>query len=182
MRCLIWGAGAIGGTLGAYLARAGHDVTLVDTAPEHVAAVNRSGLTISGPIAAFTTPPLAAFTPDTLRGTWDTIILATKAHHTETAARALAPHLTRAGCVVSAQNGLNELAIAEVTVIESHVEFGAVSVECRRGIESMRIRRKLRRRCDRPRLSNRGTGAQKQQNNKQIDTFHGSSFYSRRRN
>ena len=30
MRCLIWGAGAIGGTLGAYLARAGHDVTMVD--------------------------------------------------------------------------------------------------------------------------------------------------------
>jgi len=27
---LIWGAGAIGGVVGAYLARAGHDVTLVD--------------------------------------------------------------------------------------------------------------------------------------------------------
>ena len=27
---LIWGAGAIGGTLGAYLARAGEDVLLVD--------------------------------------------------------------------------------------------------------------------------------------------------------
>jgi len=30
MRALIWGAGAIGGTLGAYLARAGHDITFVD--------------------------------------------------------------------------------------------------------------------------------------------------------
>ena len=27
--------------------------------------------------------------------------------------RALLPHLTAAGCVISAQNGLNELAIAE---------------------------------------------------------------------
>src|SRR6266853_2031172 len=67
VRSLVWGAGAIGGTLGASLARAGHDVTLVDTVAEHVAAVNRSGLTISGPIAAFTAP-LPAFTPDTLHG------------------------------------------------------------------------------------------------------------------
>jgi 2-dehydropantoate 2-reductase len=128
MRCLVWGAGAIGGTLGAYLARAGHDVTLVDTVSEHVAAVNRSGLTISGPIAAFTTP-LPAFTPDTLQGAWDTIILATKAQHTEGAARALLPHLTPAGCVVSAQNGLNELTIARVVgearTVGAFVNFGA---------------------------------------------------------
>ena len=131
-RCLVWGAGAIGGTLGASLARAGHDVTLVDTVSEHVAAVNRSGLAISGPIAAFTTP-LPAFTPDALRGAWDTIILATKAHHTETAARALLPHLTTAGCVVSAQNGLNELAIAgvvgEARTVGAFVNFGADYLE-----------------------------------------------------
>ena len=132
MKFLVWGAGAIGGTLGAYLARAGHDVTLVDTVAEHVAAINRSGLTISGPVAAFTAP-LPAFTPDTLRGAWDTIILATKAHHTETAARALLPHLTPAGCVVSAQNGLNELAIAaalgEARTVGAFVNFGADYLE-----------------------------------------------------
>lgn len=131
-RWLVWGAGAIGGTLGAYLARAGHDVTLVDTAAEHVAALNRSGLTISGPIAAFTTP-LPAFTPDTLHGAWDTIILATKAHHTEAAARALLTHLTPAGCVVSAQNGLNELTIAAVVgaarTVGAFVNFGADYLE-----------------------------------------------------
>ena len=55
-----------------------------------------------------------AFTPETLTGSWDTIVLATKAHHTDVAVRALVPHLTAGGCVVSAQNGLNELAIAEV--------------------------------------------------------------------
>jgi 2-dehydropantoate 2-reductase len=133
-RCLVWGAGAIGGTLGAYLARAGHDVTLVDTVAEHVAVINRSGLTISGPIATFTASA-PAFTPATLRGggAWDTIILATKAHHTETAARALLPHLTPAGCVVSAQNGLNELAIAEVVgearTVGAFVNFGADYME-----------------------------------------------------
>jgi 2-dehydropantoate 2-reductase len=131
-RCLVWGAGAIGGTVGAYLARAGHDVTLVDTVAEHVNAINRSGLGITGPIATFTTP-LPAFTPDTLHGEWDTIVLATKAHHTEAAVRALLPHLTAAGCVVSAQNGLNELTIAEVVgearTVGAFVNFGADYLE-----------------------------------------------------
>jgi 2-dehydropantoate 2-reductase len=131
-RCLVWGAGAIGGTLGAYLARAGHDVTLVDIVAEHVTAINRSGLTISGPIATFTTR-LPAFTPDTLQGAWDTIILATKAQHTEAAARALLPHLTPTGCVVSAQNGLNELTIAavvgEARTVGAFVNFGADYLE-----------------------------------------------------
>jgi 2-dehydropantoate 2-reductase len=131
-RCLVWGAGAIGGTLGAYLARAGHDVTLVDIVAEHVAAINRSGLTISGPIATFTTR-LPAFMPDTLQGAWDTVILATKAQHTAAAARALLPHLTPTGCVVSAQNGLNELAIAaavgEARTVGAFVNFGADYLE-----------------------------------------------------
>ena len=48
---LIWGAGAIGGTLGAYWARAGIPVLLVDIVPEHVEACRTTGLAISGPIA-----------------------------------------------------------------------------------------------------------------------------------
>ena len=131
-RCLVWGAGAIGGTMGAFLARAGHDVTLVDTVPEHVAVIRRSGIRITGPIAGFSTP-LPAFTPDTLSGTWDMIILATKAHHTPAAARALLPHLDPAGCVISAQNGLNELTIAEVVgegrTVGAFVNFGADYLE-----------------------------------------------------
>ena len=34
MRILVWGAGAIGGSMAAYLVRAGHDITVVDTAAE----------------------------------------------------------------------------------------------------------------------------------------------------
>jgi len=43
-RVLVWGAGAIGGTMGAHLARAGHDATLVDNVADHVDAINRDGL------------------------------------------------------------------------------------------------------------------------------------------
>jgi 2-dehydropantoate 2-reductase len=131
-RCLVWGAGAIGGTLGAYLARAGHDITLVDAATDHVNAINANGLRITGPITEFTVR-LTARPPDRLTGSWDTIILATKAQHTEAAARALLPHLTPAGCVVSAQNGLNELTIAavvgEARTVGAFVNFGADYLE-----------------------------------------------------
>ena len=132
MRFLIWGAGAIGGTMGAYLARAGHDVTLVDTVDEHVSAIRRSGLRITGPLAEFT-QAVPAFTPAALSGQWDTILLATKAHHTGAAVRALQPHLSADGCVISAQNGLNELEIASVVgaarTVGAFVNFGADYIE-----------------------------------------------------
>ena len=131
-RTLVWGAGAIGGTLGAYLARAGADVTMVDNVADHVDAVRRDGLRITGPIDTFTVR-VPAFTPQTISGTWDEIVLATKAHHTPDAVRALAPHLAAGGHVVSAQNGLNELAIAEVVgaarTVGAFVNFGADYLE-----------------------------------------------------
>ena len=132
MRFLVWGAGAIGGTMGAWLARAGHDVTLVDNVDEHVAAINRQGLRITGPIAEFV-QRMPAFTPATVRGEWETIMLATKAHHTEAATRALLPYLSAQGCVISAQNGLNEIAIAGIVgakrTVGAFVNFGADYLE-----------------------------------------------------
>src|SRR6185437_10269330 len=73
-RILVWGAGAIGGTFAAYLRRAGLDVTVVDANTAHVQAIRERGLTITGPIEAFT-QPLPAHTTDKLAGVWDTIFL-----------------------------------------------------------------------------------------------------------
>lgn len=131
-RCLVWGAGAIGGTLGAHLARAGHEVTFVDTASEHVDAINRTGLRVMGPVAEFTVR-IPACTPAMVQGEWATVILATKAQHTEAATRALHPHLAAGGCVISAQNGLNELTIAPIVgeprTVGAFVNFGADYLE-----------------------------------------------------
>jgi len=132
VKVLVWGAGAIGGTLGAYFARAGHDVTLVDVVTEHVRAISRDGLNITGPIETFTAK-VPAFTPAELTGEWSCVLLCTKAQHTEEAVGALSPHLTEDGFVVSVQNGLNELALAdalgEARVVGSFVNFGADYLE-----------------------------------------------------
>ena len=128
MKVLVWGAGAIGGTLGAYFARAGHDITLVDTVTEHVEAITNQGLSITGPIEAFSVR-VPAFTPAELTGQWACVLLCTKAQHTGTALSALRLHLTESGYVVSVQNGLNELTLAdalgEARVLGSFVNFGA---------------------------------------------------------
>src|SRR5260221_13747523 len=129
---LIWGAGAIGGTIGAYLARAGHKIVLVDIVPEHVAAISGPGLRIEGPVEEFTVTAPAA-TPDLLSGRFSRVLLCVKAQHTAGAARALLPFLAEDGYVVSAQNGLNELTIAEIVgakrTIGAFVNFGADYLE-----------------------------------------------------
>ncbi len=125
---VIWGAGAIGGTLGAHWARAGHDVLLVDTVAEHVEACRTTGLTIFGPVAEFTQVVPAA-TPAELTGTYSRIVLAVKAQATAAALPVLAPHLAPDGFVFSAQNGLNEIEIAEAVgaarTMGCFVNFGA---------------------------------------------------------
>jgi len=110
---LIWGAGAIGGILGAYWARAGIAVLMVDIVEDHVRACRTSGLNLTGPVEAFR-QVVPSVTPAELTGRYSTIVLAVKAQATDAAMQMLAPHLADDGFVVSAQNGLNELAIARV--------------------------------------------------------------------
>lgn len=114
---LIWGAGAMGGVLGALWARAGIDVVMVDIVPEHVAAMNNRGIELFGPVHNFVQPVracLAADLPGRFGERFDRIVLAVKAHHTRAASEALARYLAADGYVLSLQNGLNELVIADV--------------------------------------------------------------------
>ena len=112
MRIVIWGAGAIGGTLGAYLIRAGHDILFVDVVEAHVNAINRAGLQINGPVDEFRVEAEARL-PQQLQERYEAILLCAKSQHTRAATEALAPFLADDGFVMSVQNGLNELIIAE---------------------------------------------------------------------
>ncbi len=109
---LVWGAGAIGGTIAAYWARAGVPVMLVDVVGDHMRACRTTGLVISGPVEEFKVK-IPAVEPHEVSGTYRRIVLAVKAPATQAALEMLEPHLAADGFVLSAQNGLNEIAIAE---------------------------------------------------------------------
>ena len=113
---LVWGAGAIGGTMAAWWARAGIPVLLVDIDPKHVEACRTSGLRIEGPVDQFT-QVIPAVTPQELAAMpprrHAQVVLAVKALATLPALEALLPRLADDGAVLSAQNGLNEVVIAQ---------------------------------------------------------------------
>jgi len=105
VRFTIVGAGAIGGITGAHLIQAGHDVTLVDTVEEHLAAIRGHGLMVEG-ISSITARPRAAVRPEEIRSPLGTVICAVKTLHTRTALEPITPLLGRDEYVLSMQNGL----------------------------------------------------------------------------
>lgn len=125
---VVWGAGAMGGSIGAWLVRAGHEVRFVDVDEAHVRAIVEKGLEITGPVDAFRVHA-PALPPTAVEGPLHTVLLAVKAHHTAGAIDQIAPFLAADGFVVSVQNGLNERVIAERVgaerTIGCFVNFGA---------------------------------------------------------
>ncbi len=129
---VIWGAGAMGGSIGSSLVRAGKEVLFVDRVREHVEAMNQRGLRLTGPVDDFTVPVQAAHLDD-VQGRFRLVFLCVKAHHTADAMAQLRPHLAEPGAVVSIQNGLCELEIADVVgggrTVGAFVNFGADYLE-----------------------------------------------------
>jgi 2-dehydropantoate 2-reductase len=123
VRVTIVGAGAIGGTVGAYLARSGTAVEMVDKDAAHVAAIAENGLTIQGFDETFTVP-VEAINPAQLSGPLEVVLLAVKAQHTADAVTSVAPLLTADSTVVSLQNGLCPRTIA--AAIGEHRTIGAL--------------------------------------------------------
>lgn len=128
----IVGAGAIGGTVGAFLHDAGYDVTLVDIDVAHVRAINERGLRITGIRGDRTFRP-RALRRDELRGPLGATFLCVKGHFTAGAIAELAPLLAPDGFVLSLQNGLNEVVIARAIgagrTVGAFVHFGADLIE-----------------------------------------------------
>ena len=129
---VVWGAGAMGGSIGAALVRGGVKVLFVDKAQDHVRAMNKKGLRVRGPVDDFTTP-VQATDPTGLSGRFPLIFLCVKSHHTGEALTQLEPHLAEEGAVVSMQNGLCELEIAESVgagrTVGAFLNFGADYLE-----------------------------------------------------
>ena len=122
-RIVIMGAGAAGSYLGAYMTRAGCDVTLLDMWAEHVRKMRADGLRASGTQDDFTTPVKAHHLSDAmqLEGGFDIGFLAMKSYDTEWAAHFLKRLVRRDGVVVSSQNCMNDRLLASIVGYERAV-------------------------------------------------------------
>src|SRR4051794_41958606 len=96
MHYVVVGAGAIGGTVGARLVRDGHEVLLCDADTDHVAAINRDGLAIEGPVEQLVVHA-PAVTPDALPDRLEAVLLAGEAPHPAAGANAVGPPAGRGG-------------------------------------------------------------------------------------
>ena len=104
MRVAIYGAGAIGGLLGAYLARTdAAEVGLIARGP-HLAAMRERGLEVRG-VSSFTVHPRCTDDPAEL-GRQDYVIIALKAHSVPGVVDAMRPLLGEGTTVVLAVNGV----------------------------------------------------------------------------
>lgn len=110
-RIAVLGAGAIGSVVGGLLTKAGRDVTLADQWPEHVEAMKKLGLRLSGTCGEHLVPVRALHLHElqAVDAPFDAVFLAVKSYDTEWAAQLAAQYLkTPDGIVVDFQNGIND--------------------------------------------------------------------------
>jgi 2-dehydropantoate 2-reductase len=113
---VVYGAGAIGSCIAAYLEKeGGHDLTVVDPWYAHIISIQKNGLHVTDPDGEFDVE-IRALHHDQIgqAGPIDILFLAVKSMDTEMCTRYLAPYLSPDGYIVSAQNSLNEEIIAPI--------------------------------------------------------------------
>lgn len=117
MKITVIGAGAIGGVIGAYLARGGCDVMLLDVVAEHVRIMQEKGLKIITPESE-TVIPVQADTVEhflaTSKEKLECVLLCVKAQFTTSALEPFLPLMDENTIVISVQNGLCEYEIAKL--------------------------------------------------------------------
>ena len=118
MRVAIYGAGSLGTILGAYISKAGFDIELINRNKAHVEALQANGAQIVGTVDF--TQPVKAYTPDQMSGLYDIIFLMTKQQHNAEVVTMLKDFIAPDGVLVTFQNGLPEVQIADI-LGEEHV-------------------------------------------------------------
>jgi 2-dehydropantoate 2-reductase len=112
----VLGVGAIGSNIGAYLTRAGRDITLIDMWPAHVEEMKRGGLKVTAQDEEFTVKVTAVHLADvcSLRDQFDAVFLSVKSYDSVWATKFIEPYLKPAGVLIPAQNSINEDWVAPV--------------------------------------------------------------------
>ena len=127
MRVAIYGAGSLGTILGAFISKAGVPVELINRNKAHIEALKTKGAQVVGTMQFC--QPVIAYTPDEMSGEYDILFLMTKQQHNAEVVQMLKNYLAADGVLVTFQNGLPEMQIAEVLgeerVLGSTVAWGA---------------------------------------------------------
>lgn len=127
MRTAIYGCGAMGTVLGAFLNRGGARVDLIDSYGEHVKALNEKGAALVG-FENFT-QPVHALLPEQMQGVYDLVILMTKQTANQAAFAKIAPHVGAGSAVLTLQNGVPEPGVSacfgEDRTLGGTIEWGA---------------------------------------------------------
>ena len=111
MRIAIYGAGSLGTILGAFISKAGVPIELINRNKAHIEALKTKGAQVVGTMNF--TQPVVAYTPDEMNGTYDILFLMTKQQHNAEVVQMLKGFLAPDGVLVTFQNGLPEVQIAE---------------------------------------------------------------------
>lgn len=112
MKVAIYGAGAMGTVLGAFLMRSGEKVDLITRNKAHVKALNQKGAHIVGSVDM--RQDVHALLPSEMKTKYDIIFLMTKQLNNKEVVTYLKDYLSEDGVICSMQNGLPELLISEI--------------------------------------------------------------------
>ncbi len=112
MRTAIYGAGSLGTILGAYITRGGEQIDLINRNKAHIEALQTNGAQVVGTVRF--THPVVAYTPAEMSGRYDILFLMTKQQHNAEVVEQLKEYLAPDGVLVTFQNGLPEVQIAEI--------------------------------------------------------------------
>ena len=112
MRIAIYGAGSLGTILGAYISKTGVAIDLINRNKAHIEALQAHGAQVTGTVQF--TQPVTAYTPAEMSGQYDILFLMTKQQHNVEVVTMLKEYLAPDGVLVTFQNGLPEVQIAEI--------------------------------------------------------------------
>lgn len=112
MRFCVIGAGSMGSLYGGLLARAGFQVTLLDTWRDHIEAIRTEGLRLEGITGALTVPVRATCRAEEVDRS-DVAIVLVDANSTADAARSAETLLARDGVALTLQNGVGNVEALE---------------------------------------------------------------------
>ena len=114
MKICMLGSGSLGSAIGGVLAEAGQEVYLIRRSPEHVKAINASGLRLREDFCDRVVQVRAATDCQGI-GTVDLVIVLVKSYHTRVAVESARPIIGEHTVVLSLQNGFgNEETISEL--------------------------------------------------------------------